>query len=201
MRIILSGLVVFSLVGCTTSDPVQLGHQQQLAATTPMPTSSGSWVGRYRVPAPTHLTSAAIFDVWDVDWSVVAGIATLHYDLPVGLVGGPVSVSLSGALAPGASTVVLTEGSGTGSCTAQGSIVTCSENFDDLGALPVNLAVVQQTATLDSVAPADRMAVASLFGIDPIGTVTFDLSRAADDEDSGHGGGNSGPGGGGKGHH
>jgi len=199
MRIILSGLVVSSLIGCTTSDPVQLDQQTQLIGTTPMPAASGSWVGHYRVPAPNSLSTAATFDVSDVDWSVVAGVATLHYDLPVGLVGGDVSVSLSGALTTGATTVTLTAGSGTGSCTAQGNIVTCSENFDNLGALPVNPTVVQQTATQDSVAPADRMAVANLFGVDPIGTVTFDLSQAAEDEDDhgGHGGG----GGHGKGHH
>ena len=195
MRIILSGLVVSSLIGCTTSDPVQLDQQEQPTGTTPMPTSSGSYLGHYQVPTPTNLSTAATFGVPEVDWSVVAGVATLHYDLPVGLVGGNISVSLSGALATGAATVTLTAGSGTGSCAAQGNIITCSENFDSLGALPVNPTIVQQTATQDSVAPMDRMAVASLFGVDPIGTVTFDLSQAADDH-GGHGGGGGGGGGG-----
>ena len=197
---LLHGLVVSSLLGCSLSEPAS-SEQPQLArtpATATMPTANGSWVGHYVVPAPSSLSAAATFNVPEVEWEFLNGVATIHYDLPVGLVGGPVSVSLSGPMSSGATGIQLTTGSGTGSCTAQGNIVTCSETFGDLGNLPMNPTVVQQTATLDSVTPASRMQVANLFGADPIGTVSFDLTQPADD-DGGHGGGHGGGGHGGGG--
>jgi hypothetical protein len=202
MRIfLLHGLVVSSFLGCVTSEPAP-SEQAQLVRTpavTTIPTSNGSWVGHYVVPAPSSLSTAATFNVPEVEWEFLNGVATIHYDLPVGLVGGPVSVSLSGPMSSGATVIQLTTGSGTGSCTAQGNIVTCSETFGDLGNLPMNPTVVQQTATQDSVPPASRMQVANLFGADPIGTVSFDLTLPADDDHSGHGGGGGGHGG--PGHH
>jgi len=215
MRIFLSGLVVSSLVGCATSDPVQpetsqpldpeVGQRVAQSAASQVPSSSGSWVGHYVVPSSPALAGAATFAVPEVKWTVTSGVATLHYDLPVGLVGGEVSVTLSGTMSSGgASSLQLTTGSGVGSCSALGTIVTCSETFGNLGSLPVNMAIIQTTATQDNVAPASRVAVANAFGIDPIGTVTFDLSQPADDDDGGGGGGghggHGGGGGGGPGH-
>jgi len=209
MRIFLSGLVVSSLAGCATSDPVQPETSQPLdpeveqavvqPASSQVPSSSGSWVGHYVVPSSPALASAANFAVPEVKWTVLANVATLHYDLPVGLVGGNVSVTLNGPMTSGGVTAVqLTTGSGTGSCTAAGTIVTCSEVFGNLGALPVNTTIVQTTASQDNIAPAARVAVANLFGVDPIGTVTFDVSQPSADS-GGHGGGHGG-GGGGHGH-
>jgi hypothetical protein len=209
MRILLSGLVVSSLIGCATSDQEQPEpsdtHDLQVGETTQasqVPSSSGSWIGHYQVPTSASLSSAASFAVPEVKWTVVSGVATLHYDLPVGLVGGDVSVTLSGSMTSGgATTLMLTTGSGTGACTASGNIVTCSETFGNLGTLPVNPAVVTTMATQDNIAPASRAAVAASFGIDPIGTVTFDLSQPSGDDSGGNGGGHGGSGGGGNGGH
>jgi hypothetical protein len=198
MRISLLGLLVSSLVGCATGEPDSSEALQQVATShpaTPIPTTTGSFGGSYVVPAPNTLSSAAVFAVPEIDWTVLNGVATLHYDLPVGLVGGDVSVSLTGTLATGASSLSLTTGSGTGSCSADGSIVTCSETFGDLGTMPVSTAAVQTAATQDGVSPSARVQVANLFGADPIGTVRFDMSKPTDDHGGGHGGGGGGHGG------
>jgi len=196
MRISLLGLVVSSLIsgiGCATSDAELSDPLQQPTTTTPVPTTSGEFVGHYVVPAPATLASAATFAVPEVEWTVTAGVATLHYDLPVGLVGGDVSVTLTGTLPPGSTTLQLTAGSGVGSCTAAGTQITCSEDFGNLGAMPISQTMVTQTAMQDGVAPASRAQVAALFGNDPIGTVRFDLSQPSEDH-GGHGGhGGHGP--------
>jgi hypothetical protein len=121
---------------------------------------------------------------------------TLHYELPVGLVGGDLPITIGGGISSGTTTVHLTSTVGVGSCTASGTKITCAETFGDLGALPINMTIVQQTASQDpTVTVASRVAVANIFSSDPIGTVDFDLNAPADDH---HGGGG---GGGGKGRH
>jgi hypothetical protein len=151
------------------------------------------------VPAPASIADAATFVVTEVDWSVTAGIATLHYDLPVGLVGGDISVTFTGPIPANATTVQLTGTSGSGSCTARGTVISCSETFGDLGSLPINQAVVMQTAAADYPGPiANRVAVANIFSSDPIGTVDLDTSIPSDDD---HGGGGGGGHGGGHGRH
>jgi len=160
--------------------------------------TTGSFLGHYRVPAPPALAAAAQFSVSEVTWTVAGNTATLHYDLPTGLVGGDLSMTLSGPITAGSTTVQLTSALGAGACIAQGTQITCSEAFDNLGTLPISLAVVEQVAAIEYPGPvANRVAVATSFSSDPIGTVDFDLSSPADD--GGHGGG--GGGGGGGGHH
>jgi hypothetical protein len=187
---------VLPAIGCVTDDMASSEQlSQQALSLTPIPTTTGSFTGRYVVPAPSNLASVATFAVPEVDWTVANGIATLHYDLPVGLVGGDVSVTLSGPIAAGAASMQLTNGSGIGSCTAEGTVITCSETFNSLGAMPVSSAVVQLTALQDHVSVSSRMQVAGFFGTDPIGTVAFDISKISDDDDhGGHGGGGGGHG-------
>lgn len=195
MQTPLFGLVALSLLGCATDAAV--GQLEEPISSQPVPTTSGSFRGHYIVPAPSAVAEAAKFTVDEVDWTVVAGVATLHYDLPVGLVGGDLSVTLSGPVAAGATTVQLTNATGMGTCTAAGSKITCSEDFGDLGALPISQAVVEQVAVQDSVATTSRVQVANIFSSDPIGTVDFDLTAPTDDDDDGgHGGGHGGGGGG-----
>jgi hypothetical protein len=174
-------------------------HVQSAVTSQTIPTSSGSFVGHYVVPTTPELAGAATFGVPEVEWTVTASTATLHYDLPVGLVGGSVSITLSGTIAAGATSVSLSSTSGTGTCTASGSVISCSESLANLGALPINMTVVQQTAVTDGISVTSRTAVANLFPADPIGTVSLDLSKPAVD-DGGHGGG-GGSGGGGHGRH
>ena len=160
----------------------------------PIPLQSGAFVGHYRVPVSAELVSAARYPVPHVDWTVVGGVATLHYDLPVGLVGGVLDVTFSGAIAAGATQATLTGPDGVGTCVAAGTVITCHEDFANLGALPISMRVVEQTAAVEYVGPVgDRTTVASLFGSDPIGIVDFDLSMPAPDDNGGGRGGGGNP--------
>ncbi len=156
----------------------------------PIPLQSGAFVGHYRVPVSAELTGAALFAVPHVDWTVAGGIATLHYALPVGLVGGVLDVTFTGALAAGDTQLAVTGTDGSGLCVAQGTVITCQEQFANLGALPISMLVVQQTSAREYAGPViDRTTVASVFGSDPIGIVDFDLSVPAVDDNGGGGGG------------
>ena len=205
MRITLFGLAALSFTGCAIDTPAPSESLDQSSVTShTIPTTSGSFVGSYVVPTSSDLASAAIFAVPEVDWTLLNGVVTLHYDLPVGLVGGLLSVSFSGPLTSGATSAQLTGGNGTSGCTASGTVVTCGETFTNLGTLPISMTVVQQTSTQTFAGPvSSRVAVAQIFSSDPIGTVSFDVTRpAADGGGGGHGGdGGGGGGGGGRGPH
>lgn len=202
MRIILFGLAALSFTGCAIDTPAPAESLQQSSVTSrTIPTTAGSFLGTYVVPTSADLASAAIFSLPEVDWTILNGVVTLHYDLPVGLVGGDLSVTFSGPLTSGATNAQLTGANGTSACTASGTVVSCSEVFANLGTLPISMTVVQQTATTTFNGPvSSRVAVANLFSSDPIGTVSFDVSKPAADG-GGHGGGGGGGGGGGRGPH
>ncbi len=157
----------------------------------PLPLVSGDFIGTYRVPVEPALEAAAIFPVGHVEWLVVDGMVTLHYDLPVGLVGGVLDVDFVGPIAAGDRVAHLTSVNGTGTCTAVGTVISCLERFANLGPLPISTALVEQTAALEYAGPvADRTRVAMLFGgEDPIGIVEFDITHPAPDDGGGGGGG------------
>jgi hypothetical protein len=181
MQKYLLGLVASSsvAVGCVT---------HEAAPTQPLPTTTGSYVGHYQVPTTPDLASAAHYPVTHVDWTVAAGIATLHYDLPLGLVGGPISVTLTGTIDPGATMISVAGAVGVGSCVANATTITCREAFSNLGVLPISVAVVEQFAALEYAGPAsDRIAVANVFSSDPIGIVDFDLQAPIIDDHGGSG--------------
>lgn len=94
----------------------------------PLPQVSGNYAGRYLVPAPAELADAAPYPIDHVEWEVEGGVVNLHYDLPEGLVGGPIPVSLAGSLAPGARMVELEGDVATGMCVATTTTVTCHED-------------------------------------------------------------------------
>ena len=179
-RCLLVGVPALSLalVACTDDGTTPVGGGDAI------PQQSGSFVGHYRVPVSTELEAAAIFPVDHVDWTVTGGVATLHYDLPVGLVGGALDVTFTGAIARGATEATLTSPAGTGTCTAVGTVISCLERFGDLGTLPISMLVVEQTAAAEYAGPVDdRRAVATIFGgPDPIGIVEFDVSQLAPDD-------------------
>jgi hypothetical protein len=197
MRIAFVGLVALLFTGCTATTAAPPESQQQSEVSAPMlPVTTGSFAGHYVVPAPPDIASAATFAMPEADWTVAGGVATLHYELPVGLVGGTLPVTLSGPIAANATTVALTSSAGSGTCTASGTLVTCTEVFGELGTLPISEAVVAQVAATEYPGPvANRTAVADVFSSDPIGTISFDVAAPADD------GGGHGSGGGGHGHH
>lgn len=178
-RCLLVGVPALSLALVACTDDAGPGDGAD-----PIPQQSGSFVGHYRVPVSAELEAAAIFPVPEVDWTVVGGVATLHYDLPVGLVGGVLDVTFTGAIEPGATTATLTSAAGTGTCTAVGSVISCLERFGNLGTLPISMRVVEQTAAAEYAGPVDdRRAVATIFGgPDPIGIVEFDVSQLAPDD-------------------
>ncbi|MBA2539540.1 MAG: hypothetical protein H0V17_07895 [Deltaproteobacteria bacterium] len=145
---------------------------------------SGSFAGNYEVPIAPALGDAATFEVDEVEWTVVGDIATLHYDLPRGLVGGKLDVTLSGEIDHATQTVALSSPVGTGTCSLSASIVSCREVFTNLGRLPISIAVVEQIAALEYPGPIeDRVRVATMFASEPIGIVAFDLDAPAIDDD------------------
>lgn len=147
--------------------------------------ATGSYASVYRVPADASLSAAAVYEVDHVDWTVTGDTVTLHYDLPVGLVGGDVDVTFMGTL-DGSDKLPLAGPNGTGSCTATASRVTCTEDFTNLGTLPVSMDVVLQRAAIEYSGPAShRRDVATVFGSDPIGIVEIDLTRPVVDDKGG----------------
>lgn len=149
-----------------------------------LPRASGSYASAYRVPvSDPALEAAAAFTVDHAEWTVVADSVTLHYDLPIGLVGGKLDITLTGTLAPEATTVELRSAQGTGTCVATASTLTCHELFANLGALPISIAVVEQTASLEYAGPVgDRTRVASDFASEPIGFVDLALDQPVTDD-------------------
>ncbi|MBA3499859.1 MAG: hypothetical protein M4D80_14030 [Myxococcota bacterium] len=145
---------------------------------------SGSFAGNYNVPIATALDAAATFHVDEVDWTVVGSTVTLDYDLPVGLVGGDLDVTLTGEIDHATQTVALSGPAGTGTCTASASIISCREVFTNLGALPISIAVVEAYAAREYPGPVeDRVRVARMFASEPIGIVAFDLNAPVIDDD------------------
>ncbi len=173
------GLVVaLALVGCgveQAGDPAGEATRSTVSRFGgSLPTTNVSFRGHYVVPAPPELAEAARFSVEPIEWAYSNGRAIFRYYLPVGLVGGSLQVTMSGPMSPGATTVTLTGPNGEATCTAGVSTITCSEDFEGLGSLPISEEVVRQVAAQEYPgSPDDRVAVAHLFGGDPIGTVEF----------------------------
>lgn len=160
--------------GCATDDASPTPPDQ-------LPQTSGSYIGTYKVPTDPALAAAATFEVARIDWRVTGDGVHLGYDLPMGLVGGSVSVDMDGAL--GTTTASLSGDRGTASCGVTGTVVTCSEHLANLGALPLSTDVVEQQAALDYAGPAaDRVQVAQVFSSDPIGSVAFDIALPTADD-------------------
>lgn len=148
----------------------------------PLPLTSGRYTGSYRVPTTEGLAAASTFVVPRVDWQIEAGIARLDYPLPVGLVGGDLTIRLEGPIAAGDTEVLLSSEAGTGTCTATATTLTCSERFVDLGDLPISLSVVEQLAATEYAGPAShRIEIATQFASDPIGVVEIDLDSPLGD--------------------
>lgn len=202
MRIALLGFLASSsiaLVGCMEPEPeveVLLAAATTTSTTAQaVPTKSGKFIGNYTVPVTPDLASAATFNMAEVDWSVANGTATLHYELPNGLVGGVIAITYTGTIAPGATSVNVSGVNGTGTCTAaSSSTVKCSENFTNLGTVPISMTAVQQQAVADGVSVQSRTAVANRFTTDPIGNITLDTTQPSPDV-SGKDGSGSGKGG------
>ena len=149
------------------------------------PAASGTYAASYRVPTDNAgLVEAATYPLAEVHWIVSGDIATLEYDLPVGLVGGELEILLTGRIDPASDVVELSSAQGTGTCTASGAIVSCTEVFANLGALPISTTVVEQQAALEYNGPAaHRLELATLFASDPIGIADFDLSQPHAEDD------------------
>lgn len=154
----------------------------------PLPQSSGTFAGTYRVPTNADLAQAAQYDLDSITWTVSGSIVTLHYNLPIGLVGGHVPITLTGQLGAGSTQIMLMGDNGQGVCVATAVRVICQEAFAGLGALPVSQAIVEKTAVKDYPGPiADRVTVATVFASDPIGTVDIDLTQPVIDDRGGKG--------------
>jgi hypothetical protein len=182
IKLVCMVVIAAALGGCGADAPSNGRDVEQSTPLTtsrqPLPTTSGTFRGRYLVPVPPNLVVAARYSVDEVEWSVKRGTATLRYYLPVGLVGGPLEVEFSGPLPPGATDAALQSANGgTATCAALRTTITCHEVFGDLGALPISMKVVRAVAAQEYAGPLeDRVAVANLFSSDPIGFVEFDVA-------------------------
>lgn len=184
-------LAVVFVAGCVSRSSSPGGDPDGSIASLPLPSATGSYAGRYTVPTGTELAAAADFAVAEVDWLVTGNTVTLEYGLPVGLVGGSVRVSLAGQLGAPGDPLTLVGAAGTGTCTStSATAISCREQLTGLGTLPISMDVVRQTAAVDYAGPiADRVAVATLFGSDPIGFVDIDLGTPVPFGSDDHGGG------------
>lgn len=175
------------LIGCAT-DAADPTDPDTLVPDAPIPTTTGSYASAYRVPVSPELEAAATFTVDHVEWTVAGDLATLHYNLPDGLVGGKLDVTFTARIAPGATSVELTGAQGRGTCVATATSLVCHEVFANLGALPIDPAIVDQMAALEYSGPLiDRQRVASQFASEPIGFVELALDQPVIDD---HGGDN-----------
>ncbi|CAN5881507.1 hypothetical protein BH11MYX3_BH11MYX3_18870 [soil metagenome] len=178
----LSFLPAFLVVGCA-ADPSETLPKPDAA----LPIISGTFLGTYRVPTRPGLEKAATFPVDTVDWTVVDGIATLHYNLPRGLVGGKLGITLTGSILPGDTMMMLSGAAGTGACIATAVTITCREDFGDLGVLPISMDVVKKVAAEEYLGPvADRVTVAGVFSGDPIGFVDINVLAPTVDDHGGN---------------
>ncbi len=177
----------FSMGCASEATPAPSGNVNDppLVPNSPLPTTTGVYVSRYRVPVGAELVNAADYAIDHAEWTIVGESVTLHYNLPVGLVGGVLDVTFAGTLVPGATTVELAGTAGVGTCVASATSLVCREVFGDLGPLPISMAVVEQTAAVEYPGPVnDRIAVATVFGSDPIGIVVLDLQQPVIDDPS-----------------
>jgi hypothetical protein len=124
-----------------------------------------------------ELAGAATFDVTELTWSVVGGVATLAYNLPRALVGTIVHVVFTGPFDPATGHATLTGAAGTADCTVSALAIVCNEHMQGLVPLATNMAVVEKLAVSYPGPAADRLTVATQFAGDPIGIATLDLTR------------------------
>lgn len=186
---VLLGLLVFT-AACASDEGDGAGGAlvgtPPMTPDAPLPRASGVYAGRYLVPAPAELADAASYPIDHVEWEVEAGVVNLHYDLPVGLVGGTLPVSLAGEVPAAARTVELAGDTASGMCVATATAVTCREDFFGLGELPISMAVVTERAAAEYAGPAaHREELAILFDADPIGFVEIDLETPVVDDGGG----------------
>lgn len=155
------------------------------SSSTSAPPAGGTFSGTYEVPVPAPLAAAARYAVPSIGWSVVSGMASLEYDLPLALVGVPVRVKFDGPFDAATGTATLTGTAGTAQCSATATTVVCHETMRGLLPLTVDLGVVQSLAT-DYAGPAqDRVAVSKLFSTDPIGIASVSLTAPVVDDRGG----------------
>jgi hypothetical protein len=135
------------------------------------------FAGSYEVPVDPALAAAAVFPLAELEWTVNGSDARLAYSLPPELVGKELRVDFSGTLAAD-NTAQLTGEAGTADCAIAATEVVCQEQMPGLLPLEPDLAVVEKLAQASYAGnAADRVAVAQLFGADPIGIARVHLAE------------------------
>lgn len=132
--------------------------------------------GVYEVPVPPALAAAARYTVAAFTWRVVAGVATLEYDLPMALVGRPLRVNFEGPFNAATQTATLVGPAGTAQCSRVGAEMRCHEVMKGIMPVKADLTVVAALASDYAGPPADRLAVTKLFSPDPIGIARVQLA-------------------------
>jgi len=132
---------------------------------------SGEVDGVYSVPVPTDLEPFASFSVKNVQLCGDANAVELGYQLPELLVGNSTKVSLRGAYDEAARVYRLSGKDGEADCTRAGTKWSCQER---LTGIDVDQAALErQLSDLPADEATHRRDVASIFGQDPIGVLTF----------------------------
>jgi len=130
-----------------------------------------SFAGTYRVPVTDALAPYASFPVDSVDYCARDGAVELSYALPELLVGKSTKVSFRGSYDRQTGAYLLRGSDGDATCTASGDTWSCREQLVDLKIDASSLA--QQLSALPPAEASARRNVASAFGQDPIGVLTF----------------------------
>jgi len=133
----------------------------------------------YSVPVEPALEAAATFPVSDVDWEIEGGVASLDYDLPLGLTGIRQKVRLEGTYDAVKKAWILAGPMGTGDCTITGTALHCLEHLPGI-TVNVPAAAARTPAGIDA---AKRLAVIQQFPVDPVGILDATLRTKGDDDD------------------
>lgn len=142
--------------------------------------ASSVYRGTYEVPVAPELAAAAVYDVAEVEWTIVNGSVKLEYDLPLGLVGKDLRVEFTGPIDLAAGTAKLVGPPGDATCVLTSTTVSCTEQMNGLLPIAPDLAVVEQIAKTQFAGAASlRVDVAKQFSVDPIGIVLIDLNDPA----------------------
>lgn len=136
----------------------------------------------YEVPTTDGALAAHVFfAVPDVHYVTTAGIVTLTYDFPPELSGVVDQPLVFTGPVDAAGNATISGAAGTGTCTATGDIVRCTEHFSS-GLLldPASARAMASSYSADPAARAARSSVIDLFASDPIGIVVFDRIVASE---------------------
>ena len=153
------------------SDAASTAPASDPAPAPPVCSDGPGFSGTYTVPVSDALAPYASFPVSGIDFCTAEGNVELAYALPESLLGKSTRVSFRGTYDTHARAYPLSGSDGTATCSFASNTWTCQER---LAGLKIDMAGLQkQFAALSAAEQTARLSVASVFGQDPIGVLTF----------------------------